>query len=421
LLERRAAEYHRGILDIGKPAVRRVTQSLRASVGSRGRRAVERRSVVGEHARILERLAELAEVASEHAPEIVKRALAAAREELGMDVAFVSEFTEQYMVFRDLVGDAESFGWREGESISLDNTFCRLLMAECPPNLIPDTKNDARVKDLEVTSAAGIGSYVGIPVRFSDGRIYGTLCTLSHSPNPSLRERDTQFMRVLARMVGEYLEREELQRQRRRLEIESAGLRALLAALDARDGYSGDHSRYVVELAVEVAREMNLAEEEVAATKRCALLHDVGKLAVADSILKKAGPLDAIEREAMRKHTEVGARIVGSLEGLSHLAPTIRAVHERWDGRGYPDGLKGEQIPLYSRAVHACDAWHAMTSDRPYRDALSTEEAVEEIRQNAGRQFDPRVVLSLSKVLRDRHLLSREEMERIKSEVRPCA
>ena len=228
-------------------------------------------------------------------------------------------------------------------------------------------------------------------------------------------------MRVLARMVGEYLEREELQRQRRRLEIESAGLRALLAALEARDGYSGTHSRYVVELAVEVAREMNLAEEEVAAMKQCALLHDVGKLAVADSILKKAGPLDAIEREAMRKHTEVGARIVGSLEGLSHLAPTIRAVHERWDGRGYPDGLKGEQIPLYSRAVHACDAWHAMTSHRPYRDALSTEEAVEEIRQNAGRQFDPRVVLSLSKVLRDRHLLSAEEMERIKSEVRPCA
>ena len=375
---------------------------------------------MGEHARGLGKLAKLAEVASESTPETVKRALAAAREELGMDVAFVSEFTEECMVFRDLVGDAESFGWREGESLPLDNTFCRLLMTENLPNLIPDARNEVRVKDLEVTSAAGIGSYVGVPIRFSDGRLYGTLCALSHSPNSSLRDRDAQFIRVLACIVAGYLELEELEMQRRRLAVESAGLRALLAALEARDGYSGDHSSGVMELAVEVAQqvnqEVNLAEEQVAAVKQCALLHDVGKIAVSDSILKKSGPLDAIEQEAMRKHTEVGARIVGSLEGLTHLAPLIRAVHERWDGKGYPDGLKGEQIPLSSRIVHACDAWHAMSSDRPYRQALRTDEAIEEIRQNVGRQFDPRVVLALSKVLTDRHLISAEQIGRINSE-----
>jgi HD-GYP domain-containing protein (c-di-GMP phosphodiesterase class II) len=91
-------------------------------------------------------------------------------------------------------------------------------------------------------------------------------------------------------------------------------------------------------------------------------------------------------------------------------------VHERWDGKGYPDGLKGEQIPLSSRIVHACDAWHAMSSDRPYRKALRTDEAIEEIRQNVGRQFDPRVVLALSKVLTDRHLISAEQIGRINSE-----
>jgi putative nucleotidyltransferase with HDIG domain len=381
----------------------------------KGQWATERRSVVGEHARGLGKLAKLAEVASERTPETVKRALAAAREELGMDVAFVSEFTEERMVFRDLVGDAESFGWREDESLPLDNTFCRLLMAEYLPNLIPDARNDVRVKDLEVTSAVGIGSYVGIPIRFSDGRSYGTLCALSHSPNSSLRDRDTQFMRVLARMVAGYLELEELEMQRRRLAVESTGLRALLAALEARNGYSGEHSRGVVELAVEVIQQMNLAEE-VATVKQCALLHDVGKIAVPDSLLNKSGPLDAIEQEAMRKHTEVGARIVGSLEGLTHLAPLIRAVHERWDGKGYPDGLKGEQIPLSSRIVHACDAWHAMSSDRPYRKALRTDEAIEEVRRNVGRQFDPRVVLALCKVLKDRHLLTAEEMEILYSE-----
>ena len=164
---------------------------------------------MGEQARLHGALTELAEVASERAPEVVERALAAARDELCMDVAFVSEFTEERMVFRRLVGDAESFGWREGESISLDNTFCRLLMAGYLPNLIPDARNDVRVKDLEVTGAADIGSYAGIPVRFSDGRLYGTLCALSHAPNPSLKDRDTLFMRVLARMVAEGLERED--------------------------------------------------------------------------------------------------------------------------------------------------------------------------------------------------------------------
>ena len=368
---------------------------------------------MGEQARLHGALTELAEVASERAPEVVERALAAARDELCMDVAFVSEFTEERMVFRRLFGDAESFGWREGESISLDNTFCRLLMAGYLPNLIPNARNDVRVKDLEVTGSADIGSYAGVPVRFSDGRLHGTLCVLSHAPNPSLKDRDTLFMRVLARMVAGYLEREELEGQRRRLAVESAGLQALLVALDARDGYSGDHSRRVVELAVEVAREMGLSEGEVAAVEQCALLHDVGKLAVPDSILNKPGPLDAPEREAMRRHAEMGARMVGSLEGLAHLDPLVRAVHERWDGGGYPDGLEGEQIPLPSRVVHACDAWHAMASDRPYREALSVEEVSEELGRNAGRQFDPRVVPALVRVLRDRDLLSGEEAERL--------
>ena len=371
---------------------------------------------MGEQVRLQGELAGLAEVASERAPEVVERALAAAREELGMDVAFVSEFTEERMVFRRLVGDAGSFGWRESGSIPLDNTFCRLLMAGYLPNLIPDARNDVRVKDLEVTGAADIGSYAGVPVRFSDGSLYGTLCALSHVPNPSLRERDTLFMRVLARMVAGYLEREELETQRRHLAVESAGLRAMLVALDARDGYSGDHTRGVVELAVGTAEELGLAGEEVAAVEQCALLHDVGKLAVPDSILKKPGPLDASEREAMRRHAEVGASMVGSLEGLAHLDPLVRAVHERWDGGGYPDGLEGEQIPLPSRIVHVCDAWHAMASDRPYREALSTDEATEELGRNVGGQFDPRVVPALSKVLRDRNLLSAEAVDRLNSE-----
>jgi signal transduction histidine kinase len=153
-------------------------------------------------------LSTLSEITSERPPEPVRGILEAAKEELGMDVAFVSEFAHQRMVFRELVGEADSFGWEEGESVALDDTFCRLLLEGRLPNAIPDTKADGRVRFLQITGKADIGSYVGAPIRFSDGTLYGTLCALSHSPEPSLGERDGHFVRVLARLVAEQMERE---------------------------------------------------------------------------------------------------------------------------------------------------------------------------------------------------------------------
>jgi two-component system, cell cycle response regulator len=157
---------------------------------------------------------------------------------------------------------------------------------------------------------------------------------------------------------------------------------------------------------------MGLPEEEVAVVQQAAFLHDVGKVAIPDSILKKRGPLDDAELETMREHAALGARMVASIPGLAHLAPIIRATHERWNGEGYPDELSGEEIPLASRIVHACDAWHAMTSDRPYRKALGRE-AIDELRENMGEQFDPRVALALVDVVEALHLLSPEERERM--------
>jgi putative nucleotidyltransferase with HDIG domain len=388
----------------------------RASI-ARGSRAAEKGAVVMvDHARpgggqvhAAGELSELAQVASEGAPETVERVLVAAKEQLGMEAAFVSEFSEQRMMYRKLVGEAESFGLREGESIPLEDTFCRLLIEGVLPNLISDAKNDERVKVLDATGKADIGSYAGVPIEFSDGRLYGTLCALSHSPNPSLQERDVKFMRVLARIVAEQLEREEREQEKQRLALEAAGLQALLAAVEARDGYTGEHSKTVVELAVEVARTLGLPEDEIRIVRVASLLHDVGKVAIPDSILNKPGTLDEEERKAMEHHVEVGSRMVSEVKGLAHLAPIIGATHERWDGRGYPDGLEGEEIPLASRIVHACDAWHAMGSDRPYRAALSVERTIGELKENMGKQFEARVVLALIEVLKTRQLVPPEE------------
>jgi two-component system cell cycle response regulator len=199
-------------------------------------------------------------------------------------------------------------------------------------------------------------------------------------------------MGVLARLVADQIEREELEAERRRLEARATGVGALLAALAARDGYTGDHSEAVVGHAAAVARRMGLPEGQVAYVEQVALLHDIGKIGVGDAVLNKPGPLNDAEWEVMKTHPAIGEEIVASTIGLSHLAPAIRADHERWDGKGYPDGLSGEEIPIASRIVLVCDAFHAMTSDRPYRRALGVQAALAELRKNAGTQFCPRTV-----------------------------
>jgi putative nucleotidyltransferase with HDIG domain len=279
------------------------------------------------------------------------------------------------------------------------------------PSAVPDAKGDERVKDLDMTREAGIGAYVSVPLQFSDGRLYGTLAALSHSPEPSLKERDTRVMSVLGRLVAEQLEHDESETRDRRLAMEMTGLQALMAALEARDSYMGDHSRSVAALATDVARLMGLPEE-VATVQQAAFLHDVGKVAIPDTILNKRGSLDDAELETMREHAAVGARMVGSIPGLAHLAPIIRATHERWDGKGYPDGLSGEEIPLANRISHACDAWHAMTSDRPYRNALGRG-TIDALHKNMGKQFDPRVVRALVDIVKVLDLLPPKERERM--------
>ena len=180
---------------------------------------------------------------------------------------------------------------------------------------------------------------------------------------------------------------------------EMSSLRALLAAVNARDSYTAMHSREVVTLARGVARRLGLDDAETSEVEHIALLHDLGKIAIPDAILRKPGPLTSHEQMLMRQHPVVGAQILGSMPELSHLAPAARAEHERWDGGGYPDGLTGEQIPIASRITLVCDAYHAMTSNRPYRRAMSAAAARDEIRREAGAQFCPHAAAALLDVL----------------------
>jgi putative nucleotidyltransferase with HDIG domain len=174
-----------------------------------------------------------------------------------------------------------------------------------------------------------------------------------------------------------------------------AGVGALAKLLDLRDGYTGSHAEEVVALCDAIARHLQLSLVTVRELEVAARLHDLGKIGVPDVILHKPGRLTPAEWEVMRMHPGWGAEALGSVPGGAGVAAAVRGHHERWDGRGYPDELSGEEIPIASRIIAVADAWHAMTSNRSYRRALDEEHARQELRDGAGAQFDPAVVEAL--------------------------
>ncbi len=215
----------------------------------------------------------------------------------------------------------------------------------------------------------------GFDVTASIGAV--ELPTEARDPAQALRVADT---RMYANKAG------------RRAGPERQTADALLRALAERDPGLGEHTGDVTDLTIAVGRGLGLGDEALGPLRLAAELHDVGKLAIPDSILGKPGPLDEDEWVFMRRHTTIGERICAAAPGLAAVAPIVRSSHERWDGGGYPDGLSTTEIPLGARIVAVCDAYDAMTSDRAYREPRTPPDAIDELRRCAGTQFDPAVV-----------------------------
>lgn len=178
-----------------------------------------------------------------------------------------------------------------------------------------------------------------------------------------------------------------------------AAFEKIAAIIHARDSYTGQHSEEVADLAVKLAYALKLPQEEVERIEAAARVHDLGKIAVPDAILLKPGPLDEKEWEIMKKHPVVSAEILEGLEIYKDCIEIIRHEHEHWDGTGYPDGLKGEEIPLGARIIAVADVWHALLSDRPYRKAYTKEEAKKIMQDMAGKVLDPKLVELFLKIV----------------------
>jgi HD-GYP domain-containing protein (c-di-GMP phosphodiesterase class II) len=207
------------------------------------------------------------------------------------------------------------------------------------------------------------------------------------SDDRAFRKDDPNQVEVLTAFAGTAYSR--IQLAEKLEEHYTTTIEALTSALEARDPYTEAHTSRIKELAVGLAIAMQVPEEILKSVRLGSILHDVGKIGVSDTILLKDGPLTDDEWVIMRAHPEIGERMLSGIAFLSSALPVIRHHHERWDGEGYPDGLEAEEIPLAARIVAVCDAYDAMTSDRPYRNGMSHDAACEELIRCAGRQHDP--------------------------------
>jgi HD-GYP domain-containing protein (c-di-GMP phosphodiesterase class II) len=217
-------------------------------------------------------------------------------------------------------------------------------------------------------------------------------------------EPEIALLDAVTKATGHALERAWLTKERIELvdRLEAAWLGtagALAAALEAKDSYTADHASSIAELAVEVGAEFGLDDDALRDLRYGAIFHDIGKIAIPDAILNKPGPLTDSEFEVIKTHPIVGEQILAPVPFLEQVRRVVRHDHERWDGKGYPDGLKGRQIPIGARIVLVVDAFHAMVSDRSYRMGMSEEAARQEMLAHSGTQFDPDVVDAFLRVL----------------------
>jgi diguanylate cyclase (GGDEF)-like protein len=306
----------------------------------------------------------------------------------------------------DLVPEA-AWGFTGGERRRLvhtrfDEAYARRrLDRDGPFVVVPDDSADSD----GIADMVGRLTSVLAPIRLEGGRLG---CILATAPALGGYEFSERKMRLLSGIadqaklglvnVGSF---ESLER------TFVSTVEALANALEAKDEYTSSHAREITDLALEVGRRLGMETPSLKRLELGALFHDIGKIGIPSDILMKAGPLDDDEWRLIRTHPELGERILAPIDRLADVRPIVRHCHERYDGAGYPDGKHGDDIPLEARIIFVCDAFHAMTTDRPYRKALPVGEAMRRLRDNAGSQFDPRVVdVFLELALHDPELIS---------------
>jgi putative nucleotidyltransferase with HDIG domain len=290
-----------------------------------------------------------------------------------------------------------SEGYISKGPIKVGESIAGKVIQEGRPIAVDDIRDDPRHAFTDHARMEGLCSLLSVPLSLKD-RVIGVLNVYTdeiHSFNP----HEINLFTSLASQAAIAIENARLFESLEEIYIEV--ITAMASAIDARDAYTHGHSQRVTEYAVVIAEEMGLSGAEVDIIRNAGILHDVGKIGIKEDILKKPGRLTEDERREMEYHPFIGTKILQSVKLLEPVMPLVYHHHEWFDGTGYPDGLRGEEIPLGARIISVADALESMTSDRPYRKALPVEEAMAELRRCSGRQFDPRIVETFLKLAED--------------------
>lgn len=277
--------------------------------------------------------------------------------------------------------DKESFSVNIGEGIS------GLVASEGNPMIVH--KGDPLLEGKKKIYKGDVFSCISVPLKIKN-MVIGVLNLNSEREDFKFSNQDIDILSAIASLASLAIEKSRLYEELINTNLRT--IQALAYAIDAKDSYTAGHGQRTIEYAIKIARYMNMSEYEIKLLEYAASLHDIGKLGIPDSVLKKPQQLSEDEFEYIKEHVKIGANIIAPVEFLKEVTPLIFYHHERYDGHGYPEGLKGEEIPLGARILSVVDAYEAMTSDRPYRKALSQDRAIEELLRCAGTQFDPQIV-----------------------------
>lgn len=288
-------------------------------------------------------------------------------------------------------GEAEVAAARSRNASHAQFTVSRTLVSDViekgMSTFAHDASADERFSEGESVIKQNIRSVMCVPLRTTD-EVLGALYVDSLSGAGRFTEADLELLSAIGNQAGVALHRVRLMSELERLLLDT--IRAIAATIDAKDGYTHRHSERVAMLAKRLGQELDLSAGELATVELSGLLHDVGKIAVPDAILNKPGRLTPEEFDEMKKHPGHGARILENIQApaVKAVLPGVRHHHEKWDGSGYPDGLRGEDIPLLARLLGVADFFDALTSARSYRGAMPAETAVDLISRSAGSHFE---------------------------------